>query len=135
METNTPFTEFELKPELLDSLKGIGFENASPVQEMTIAPVLEGKDIFAQAETGSGKTGSFAIPIIEQILRDEELMKDEARKVSYVVLSPTRELAQQTQKVFTQIGGPLGNGSLALRSSHRRCSLQGAVSRPHHADR
>jgi ATP-dependent RNA helicase RhlE len=114
METNTPFTEFELKPELLDSLKGIGFENASPVQEMTIAPVLEGKDIFAQAETGSGKTGSFAIPIIEQILRDEELMKDESRKVSYVVLSPTRELAQQTQKVFTQIGGPLGITSTCL---------------------
>ncbi|MFT6067808.1 MAG: superfamily II DNA/RNA helicase [Bacteriovoracaceae bacterium] len=114
METNTPFTEFELKPELLASLKGIGFENASPVQEMTIAPVLDGKDIFAQAETGSGKTGSFAIPIIEQILRDEELMGNDKRKVSYVVLSPTRELAQQTQKVFTQIGTPLGITSTCL---------------------
>ncbi len=114
METTTPFTEFELKPALLDSLKGIGFENASPVQELTITPVLEGKDIFAQAETGSGKTGSFAIPIIEQILRDEELMNNEKRKVAYVVLSPTRELAQQTHKVFTQIGSPLNITSTCL---------------------
>ncbi|MBK24794.1 MAG: hypothetical protein CME70_12420 [Halobacteriovorax sp.] len=114
METTTPFTEFELKPALLDSLKGIGFENASPVQELTITPVLEGKDIFAQAETGSGKTGSFAIPIIEQILRDEELMNNEERKVAYVVLSPTRELAQQTHKVFTQIGTPLNITSTCL---------------------
>lgn len=114
METNTPFTEFELKPALLNSLKGMGFENASPVQELTITPVLEGKDIFAQAETGSGKTGSFAIPIIEQILRNEELMNNEKRKVAYVVLSPTRELAQQTQKVFTQIGEPLNIKSTCL---------------------
>ena len=46
-----------------------GFNQASPIQNMTIEPILLGKDIFAQAETGSGKTGAFAIPILEKIMR------------------------------------------------------------------
>lgn len=79
-----------------------GFENASPIQELTIPEILEGKDIFAQAETGSGKTGSFAIPILELLLRSDS--KDQL----YIVLSPTRELAQQTHQVFTDFATPLG---------------------------
>ena len=114
MNTQTPFNEFNLNPNLLNSLNAIGFENASPVQELTIEPVLKGEDIFAQAETGSGKTGSFAIPILEQILRDQELVDNPKRKVAYVVLSPTRELALQTHKVFEQIGGPLNITAASL---------------------
>jgi ATP-dependent RNA helicase RhlE len=111
METTTPFTEFELNSALLNSLQTIGFENASPIQELTIGPILEGKDIFAQAETGSGKTGSFAIPIIEQILREEGTegpQSGEDKLVQYIVMSPTRELAQQTHKVFDQLGKDFG---------------------------
>lgn len=123
METNTiiesmtpPFTDFSLKPELLEALSSIGFENATPVQNMTITPILEGKDIFAQAETGSGKTGSFAIPLIEQMLRNFEISAEakESDLLSYVVLSPTRELAQQTHKTFEQLGKPLGINSISL---------------------
>jgi len=105
MITETSFNDFNLDPKLLAALTGVGFENASPIQEMTIPPILEGKDIFAQAETGSGKTGSFAIPILEQILRNHDVEK---REVLYVVLSPTRELAQQTHKVFSEFGETLG---------------------------
>ncbi len=112
MDTTTSFKDFGLKENLLHSLTTNGFENASPIQEMTIPPILEGKDIFAQAETGSGKTGSFAIPIIELLLRNGDLDKKESTPSLYVVLSPTRELAQQTHKVFNQFGLPLG-----LRSS------------------
>lgn len=68
---------------------------------MTIPVILDGKDIFAQAETGSGKTGSFAIPVLEKILR-------EGKEDLYIVLSPTRELAQQTHKVFSEFGEPIG---------------------------
>ncbi|TNF26609.1 MAG: DEAD/DEAH box helicase [Deltaproteobacteria bacterium] len=106
METTTEFTSFELSPILIDSLQKSGFQKASAIQEMTITPILEGKDILALAETGSGKTGAFAIPIIEQILRDKENEGD--YPIRYVVMSPTRELAQQTYKVFNQFGKELG---------------------------
>jgi ATP-dependent RNA helicase RhlE len=108
METGREFTDFNLNPKLLHSLSEIGFTHASPIQEMTLEHILEKKDIFAQAETGSGKTGSFAIPIIEHILRREETHPDEEVTVNYIVLSPTRELAQQTHKVFNQLGLNLG---------------------------
>lgn len=84
-----------------------GFENATAVQSQTIPLILKGKDIFAQAKTGSGKTGSFAIPILEQILRKQE-------RSPYIILSPTRELAQQTHKVFSDFGNPLGIQSVCL---------------------
>lgn len=116
METTTAFTDFKLTEELVSALDSIGFKNASPVQELTIGPILEGKDIFAQAETGSGKTGSFAIPIIEQILRhrSESENGQDADLAGYVVLSPTRELAQQTHKAFNDLGKSLGINSNCL---------------------
>ena len=79
-----------------------GFKHSTPIQELTIPIILSGTDLFAQAETGSGKTGAFAIPVLEQIMRSEN--KDDI----YIVLSPTRELAQQTHKVFAEFGEPLG---------------------------
>ncbi len=110
METTVSFSEFNLNDALISSLDQVGFKNASPIQEMTLKPILEGKDIFAQAETGSGKTGAFAIPIIEQILREEgeEAQAPEDKLIQYVTLSPTRELAQQTHKVFDALGNGLG---------------------------
>ncbi|MCF8058934.1 MAG: DEAD/DEAH box helicase [Bacteriovoracaceae bacterium] len=110
METTTPFSDFKLSAALLNSLGDIGFKNASPIQELTLNHILEGKDIFAQAETGSGKTGAFAIPIIEQILREEgeTAQAPEDKLIQYVTLSPTRELAQQTHKVFNDLGQSLG---------------------------
>ncbi|MDC1175180.1 DEAD/DEAH box helicase [Bacteriovoracaceae bacterium] len=116
METTKSFAEFKLSPELIEGLKEIGFENASEIQNMTMTPILDGKDIFAQAETGSGKTGSFAIPIIEILLRKNLLSKEnqKERTVQYIVLSPTRELAQQTHKVFNQIGHAFGVRAVCL---------------------
>ncbi len=110
METTTKFTEFKLTSNLLASLNDAGFYNASPIQELVITPILEGKDIFAQAETGSGKTAAFAIPILEKILRnhsDDTQDFPTTGGALYVVLSPTRELAQQTYQVFQQFGTSL----------------------------
>lgn len=116
MDTTRPFTDFNLHPDLLNALHSIGFEKSSPVQDMTIPAILEGRDIFAQAETGSGKTGSFAIPILQQILTDGAQKDVEASDhvVHYVVLSPTRELAQQTDKVFNTLGEKLGVHAVCL---------------------
>ena len=105
MTNNIPFKDFNLSPALLDAIEKCGFTAASAIQELTIDPILEGKDILALAETGSGKTASFAIPIIEHIIHDDLVEVDE---VHYVVLSPTRELAQQTEKVFKQLGSAAG---------------------------
>ena len=101
MDTINKFEDYGLSQELVTSLHSIGFTKAAAIQDMTIAHILEGKDIFAQAETGSGKTGSFAIPVIEQLIRKEQTGEIADKKSLYVVLSPTRELAQQTLKVLT----------------------------------
>lgn len=105
MTNNIPFEDFNLSAGLLESIKKCGFTTASAIQELTIDPILEGKDILALAETGSGKTASFAIPIIEHIIHDDLVEVDD---VHYVVLSPTRELAQQTAKVFNDLGNDSG---------------------------
>lgn len=83
----------------------MGFIKTSPIQELTLRPILENKDVFAQAETGSGKTGAFAIPVIEKILRVKSEDANAKTEMNYIVLSPTRELAQQTHKVFVDLGG------------------------------
>jgi superfamily II DNA/RNA helicase len=108
IKTSVPFSDLSLNEKLIESLSAQGFESATPIQELTIPVILEGKDLFAQAETGSGKTGSFAIPMLEMIHRS-----DDDQKI-YIVLSPTRELAQQTHKVFTQLGEPLGIKSVCI---------------------
>ena len=107
INTNTPFSDFGLDTKLLAALSTAGWETASPIQELTIEPILDGKDIFAQAETGSGKTGSFAIPIMEIHLRADSPAA-EANLPQWLVISPTRELAQQTDSVFTKLGKEIG---------------------------
>lgn len=96
----TEFTHFNLNQSLLDALTRIEFNTPTQIQEMCLPHLLEGSDIFALAETGSGKTGAFAIPIIHQIL---EAQQNGEEKGLYIILSPTRELAQQTDKVIKLI--------------------------------
>lgn len=77
-------------------------------------PIIDGKDIFAQAETGSGKTGAFAIPILELLVSgDMDIPVSEGRAL-YIVLSPTRELTQQTHSVFEKLGKSLGVKSACI---------------------
>lgn len=93
------------------NLNTIGFEKSSPIQEQTIPLILKGEDIFAQAETGSGKTGAFAIPMIQKILQEKE---NSDKKYLALVLSPTRELAQQTHKAFESFGKGLVNAACLI---------------------
>ncbi len=102
MKTFCSFNELDLTPELVQALEDIGFTSASDVQSKTIEPILENKDIFVQAKTGSGKTGAFAIPIIEKLVKNS----GEDQKGLIFVLSPTRELAQQTYSLFEKLSTP-----------------------------
>ena len=84
------FNEFNLDPRLLEGIEAIGFEDTTPVQEKAIPPIMAGKDIVASAQTGTGKTAAFLLPIIHKILQAPH---DDHIKA--LVIVPTRELANQ----------------------------------------
>jgi ATP-dependent RNA helicase DeaD len=90
------FSELPLSPELLKSIEDMGFEEASPIQAMAIPHLLEGKDVIGQAQTGTGKTAAFGIPVLEKI--DPRQKSPQA-----IVLCPTRELAIQVATEMSQL--------------------------------
>lgn len=84
------FKELNLSEEILKSTADMGFRNPSPIQEKTISPLLEGRDVIGQAQTGTGKTAAFSIPILEKV---------EANGISQaLILCPTRELSMQVAR-------------------------------------
>lgn len=89
-------------------LQDIGFSEPTPIQEKSIPFVLEGKDILGAAQTGTGKTGAFVIPIIERIIRNPS----EGTKA--LILSPTRELAQQIDEQIFALGYHTGISSATI---------------------
>ncbi len=82
------FTELNLSQEILKAVTDMGFEEASPIQSLAIPKMIEGVDIIGQAQTGTGKTAAFGIPILEKISPKE-------KKVQALIMCPTRELAIQ----------------------------------------
>ena len=89
----TTFSEFELKPALQKSLDEVGYETPTPIQEQTIPLMLEKKDVLGQAQTGTGKTAAFALPLLSNLnLRQKD--------PQVLVLAPTRELAIQVAEAF-----------------------------------
>lgn len=90
------FNELNLSREVLQSIEEMGFESPSEVQEHTIPTILEGQDILAQAQTGTGKTASFGIPMIEKI-------EDKSDGLQGLVLVPTRELARQVSEELKKL--------------------------------
>ena len=91
------FDVMNISDNILRGLYGFGFEKPSPIQRKAIVPMIEGRDILAQAQSGTGKTGTFVIGGLSRI--DPEL-----NEVQMVVISPTRELADQTATVAKGIG-------------------------------
>ncbi|HNE20418.1 MAG TPA: DEAD/DEAH box helicase [Turneriella sp.] len=89
------FYELGLSPTLVQAVTDMGFREASPIQEKAIPILLEGHDLIGQAQTGTGKTAAFAIPVIEKITAAKELQA--------MVLCPTRELAMQVAAEFKKL--------------------------------
>ncbi|MGL5958447.1 MAG: DEAD/DEAH box helicase [Phocaeicola sp.] len=85
------FTELNLNESVLDALDSMNFSECTPVQEHTIPVILEGKDLIAVAQTGTGKTAAFLLPVINQLSKGGY----PADSINCIVMSPTRELAQQ----------------------------------------
>ena len=86
------FDELELVDELLDALDDMGFEQCTPIQAKAIPPSLEGRDVLAVAQTGTGKTAAFLLPILDKLTREP------VKKVNTIILEPTRELAMQVDR-------------------------------------
>lgn len=91
------FKELGLDHDLLKAIAQSGFEEATPIQAETIPLVLAGKDVIGQAQTGTGKTAAFGLPILQNIDKAD-------RSIQALVISPTRELAIQTQEELYRLG-------------------------------
>lgn len=97
-----PFSNLGLNQRINQALKENAYKNLTSIQEKVIPLILEKKDIMAKAQTGSGKTASFVLPILELFFNKHEEKKEKTKaKISTLVLTPTRELALQVSKAFT----------------------------------
>ena len=88
------FTTLGLSEPILRAIKETGYTEPTPIQKQAIPIILEGKDVLAGAQTGTGKTAGFTLPLL-QLLSDTPIQKGKARKVRALILTPTRELAAQ----------------------------------------
>src|SRR5262245_46039502 len=89
-----PFSSLKLHPSLLTAVRELGFARPTPIQSEAIPPAMQGRDVLACAQTGSGKTAAFLLPIMHR------LMDRPRRTTRALVLSPTRELAAQILEDF-----------------------------------
>ncbi len=115
------FTEFGFDDDLLDGIDAMGYETATPVQEQVIPAIIAGKDIIAAAQTGTGKTAAFLLPVLHKLLSQEH----EGHMINAMIIVPTRELAVQiaqtlegisyyTDVSFIEVYGGTGGASFAI---------------------
>ena len=90
------FDELDLEEAVLDGLDAMNFLETTPVQELTIPVILEGKDIIACAQTGTGKTAAYVLPVINELSKGLH----PANAINAIIMAPTRELAQQIDMQF-----------------------------------
>ena len=93
----TKFEDLPISDEIKRSIAEIGFEEPSPIQAQSIPVILSGKDVIGQAQTGTGKTAAFSIPILEKVDPNN-------KHLQAIVLCPTRELAIQVSKEIRKLG-------------------------------
>ncbi len=93
----TQFSELALRPELMQAIQALGYSEPTPIQAAVIPLMLSGTDVIGQAQTGTGKTAAFALPILNNLEPGE-------RQPQALVLCPTRELALQVAGAFSELG-------------------------------
>jgi ATP-dependent RNA helicase RhlE len=96
------FKDYPIHQEIKDQLNLLGFIKPTDIQYRAISPILDGQDVMAVAQTGTGKTAAFVIPILEKIIRNKK--KSKSSNIQCLVMVPTRELAKQIATVFSEIG-------------------------------
>ena len=101
------FDELDLSDDILDALDAMNFTECTPIQEKAIPPILEGRDIIGVAQTGTGKTAAYLLPVLDE-LSSGSYPKD---VVNCIIMSPTRELAQQIDQQVEGFGYYIDNVS------------------------
>ena len=120
------FEELDLNDNVLDALYDMRFETCTPIQEHCIPQILEGKDILGVAQTGTGKTAAYLLPIMSML--DDGGFPHDA--INCIIMSPTRELAQQIDQAMQGFGYYLDSvSSLAIYGGNEIAALRG---RYHH---
>src|SRR5919108_4297186 len=97
----TTFSELGLSAATLEALAHLGYERPTPIQEQAIPPLLEGLDVIGQAQTGTGKTAAFGLPMVDYVDPDDP-------DVQAIVLTPTRELCIQVTQALRAYGEKRG---------------------------
>ena len=92
------FEQFSLDPRIDAGIKAVGYTTPTPIQHQAIPVVLEGRDVLGLAQTGTGKTAAFLLPILQR------LTKGPLRRVRVLIVAPTRELAEQTHQMSIELG-------------------------------
>ena len=102
------FTQFEFNQKITAGIKACKYETPTPIQEKAIPAILEGRDILGLAQTGTGKTAAFVLPILERLL------KGPRGKIRTLIVAPTRELAEQIHSDITKLAFQTGLRSVAV---------------------
>jgi ATP-dependent RNA helicase RhlE len=92
------FSQFKLHPQIAAGIKALGYQTPTPIQQQAIPPILQGKDVMGLAQTGTGKTAAFALPILERLLTGPRA------RVRALIIAPTRELAEQIHNSIDDLG-------------------------------
>src|SRR6478736_9937782 len=103
----TTFADLRLDPVILEAIHDVGYEKPSPIQEEAIPPLLEGRDVIGQAQTGSGKTAAFGLPLLQYVDPSDQ-------EVQALVLTPTRELCIQVTQALRAYGRRKGVDVVAV---------------------
>jgi len=102
------FDTFKLAPSIMAGVHDLGYRVPTPIQEQAIPSIMQGRDLIGLAQTGTGKTAAFALPVLQRLL------KRPRGRVLAMVVSPTRELADQTSEAFNRLGRATGLRSTAI---------------------
>jgi ATP-dependent RNA helicase RhlE len=102
------FETFNFHPSIMAGIRALGYVTPTPIQLQSIPPIMQGRDLMGLAQTGTGKTAAFVLPILQRLLRAPR------GRVGALIISPTRELAEQTYEAITDLGQQTGLRSIAI---------------------
>jgi len=102
------FKTFNFHPSVMSGVRALGYSIPTPIQSQSILPIMQGRDVIGLAQTGTGKTAAFVLPILHT------LQKKPRGRIKALIISPTRELAEQTCQVFDNLGKYTGLKTIAI---------------------
>ncbi|MBM2824975.1 MAG: box helicase domain protein [Dehalococcoidales bacterium] len=102
------FETFNFHPSIMAGVRALGYVTPTPIQIQAIPPIMQGRDLIGLAQTGTGKTAAFVLPILQRLLRSPR------GRVGALIVSPTRELAEQTYDAITELGQKTGLRGIAI---------------------